>query len=250
MAALFMTQGKVEEAENEIRPVPLSVLTNFVATAAIFNYAGEKHARHARWLQAVTNFSKVVAIVPADFEGYHLLAPVLAAAGKPNLYRIHCEHILRAFGSTSEPLTAAHIVEDALLLPSAGFPPQAVVGLVEKAIAAGTNQQHWGEIQIAKAFAEYRLGHYKEALTWARDARGDLDRYASAKRHLVLALARHQLDRAEDAAASLADARQTIKKLPKITDDGLGDQWNDWIIVDLLRREAETLIQGPKSTLQ
>ena len=133
MAALLMTQGKVDEAENEIRQVPLSVLTNYVATAAIFNYAGQKHARHGRWREAITNFSKVVAIVPSDFQGYHLLAPLLARAGETNRYRQHCEDMLREFSKTSDPHNAARMVEDCLLLPQTGGGLELVARLGETA---------------------------------------------------------------------------------------------------------------------
>jgi hypothetical protein len=140
------------------------------------------------------------------------------------------------------------MVQDCLLLRPAGS-IDSISKLADTALAAGSNHQHWAEVQLAKGLLEYRLGHYKEALNWARAVRdtSDASRFTTAKRHLLMALARHQLDRLDDARASLGDGIEYIKqKLPKLTDDGLGDQWNDWIIVDVLRREAETLIQGAK----
>ena len=77
--------------------MPLSILTNHIATAAILNYAGEYHARRGEWREAITNYAKVVAIVPADFPGYHRLAPLLAQVGRLEEYHALCARMLQQF---------------------------------------------------------------------------------------------------------------------------------------------------------
>ena len=227
----------------EITPVPLRVLTNFVATAAIFNHLGEKHARHGRWLEAITNFSKLIVIVPTDFRGYHGLAPLLALAGEPAGYRGLGEGMLGRFAGTSDPEVAVAPAEDGLLLPPTNqF--EALGRLIEQAEGVSSNEAFRAVVLCAKGLGEYRRGRYKEAMTWTKAALAckDTDSWVEVKSRLVLAMAQQRLGREEDARSRLADATEQIsRKMPSL-EDGLGDHWRDWVAVRVLLREAKTTI--------
>jgi tetratricopeptide (TPR) repeat protein len=81
-------------------------------------------------------------------------------------------------------------------------------------------------------------------------AGNDADRYTDAKSRIVLAMARQQRDRIEDAQSSLADAAEYVeRRLPKIGADGV-DRWTEWVAVDVLMREARSLISGPQTAAQ
>ena len=66
---------------------------------------------------------------------------------------------------------------------------------------------------------------------------------------MVLAMAQHQLKQTGEARATLAEGLETaVTKLPKLESDDLGIDWYDWIIAQLLIREAKALIQPSPET--
>jgi hypothetical protein len=52
-------------------------------------------------------------------------------------------------------------------------------------------------------------------------------------------MAAHQLGKIEDTRKALAEARRLIGGIPRADE-------TDWLMMDLVRREAETLIEGKK----
>ena len=60
---------------------------------------------------------------------------------------------------------------------------------------------------------------------------------------LFLAMAHHRLGQEDESRRVLAEARQIMEaELPKSDSGDLGSHWQLWIIRDIIRREAETLI--------
>jgi hypothetical protein len=56
-------------------------------------------------------------------------------------------------------------------------------------------------------------------------------------------MAQHRLDMAEEAAQSLAEARQMMEaECPKIESGDIGNTWRAWLECHIVRREAEALI--------
>jgi hypothetical protein len=53
----------------------------------------------------------------------------------------------------------------------------------------------------------------------------------------------------DDARATLAKGVELVDtKLPKLGNDTLDEMWNDWIIVHLLMREAQALVNPASET--
>ena len=62
---------------------------------------------------------------------------------------------------------------------------------------------------------------------------------------LLLAMAQHQLGQTEEASQAFAEASALIEEhLPKLATGELGGGWHDWLIAEILRREAAKLIAG------
>ena len=59
-------------------------------------------------------------------------------------------------------------------------------------------------------------------------------------------MAHHQLGQREEAEKALKKARAMMeqRQIPKEDSGDYGSNWHDWVICQLLRREAETLIRG------
>ena len=67
-----------------------------------------------------------------------------------------------------------------------------------------------------------------------------------ARALLIEAMVDHRLGQSEPALQALAQASQLIgEHLPKFATGQIGSGWHDWLIAEILRREAAKLIQGP-----
>jgi len=96
--------------------------------------------------------------------------------------------------------------------------------------------------QFTKGWAKYRQGRFASAVEWMQQVLArtgqDLDRDAEA--YAVLAMAQYQLKQVSEARASLAKGVASDSG-----DSGeLGGGGFNWIIAQLLLREARALIEG------
>jgi hypothetical protein len=115
------------------------------------------------------------------------------------------------------------------------------------AISATPNKESWGFNLFAKGLTEYRLGHFTEAASLMRQVMPmDAGRYCRAKADLVLAMAQFQLNQAGESRESFANAMEVESKFPP--PGHLDEEWNDWITVHVLAREAVALIPRVEKT--
>jgi serine/threonine protein kinase len=239
LAALYLTQFKFEESEKEINLLPFSVLTNYVTTAFLFNAYADNQARHGRWPGAISNFSKVIAIVPADFPAYPSRALLSAQTGDREAWRRDGELMLRRFAGTGDPVIATRVAEACLILPPPDDELNDIGKMVDTAITANSPHKTWSEVYFAKGLAEYRLGHFAGAEEWLNKITPENGHWP--RRVMVqalLAMAQHHLGRIGDARATLSDAIQSgDKNLAKPGHD-LDTDWTDWIMAHLLLDEA------------
>ena len=140
------------------------------------------------------------------------------------------------------------MAKDCLILPSSGKADlETVTKMTDTAVAAGTNHWAFTYFQFAKGLAEYRQGRFSSAVEWMQKvlAKAGEDSNRDVQAHMVLAMARHQLKRPDEARAALAKGVEIAEtKLPKLDNGDLGGSWNDWIIAHSLMREAKMLIEG------
>ena len=243
-AGLMLAQRNFDEAErmvNEAAPHP--------AAASIFSVLGTVHGVREQWGAAVTNYAKVIALIPDDPAAYHYLAPLLIQTGAIDDYRRLCSDFLRRFGTTNNPMIAERGAKDCLILP----PPESELPLIAKmadtASAAGADYKYWINCEFAKGFIEYRQAHFSSAAEWLQKVVGQTsDMYRNVQAHMVLAMAQQKLNQPEAARATLTKGMEIVtNKFPKAGRGNLDDQWNDWIIAHTLIREARALIEGSGS---
>jgi tetratricopeptide (TPR) repeat protein len=117
--------------------------------------------------------------------------------------------------------------------------------------AAGTRR--WLECRD-RGLAAYRNADWESALKWCAESR-DLtkkDEY-HAQNLLVEAMALRQLGKVDDAEAAYDDATNFLQKAFPGETIGIvgGDRdWIDWVVVELLRREAHALLKSQRSEEQ
>jgi serine/threonine protein kinase/Flp pilus assembly protein TadD len=240
-AGLLVSQDRFAEAEQIMNEGP-----SHPAGAAIFNVLGIVHTRRGEWRAAVTNFSKVVEYVPSDHQAYHSLAPLLIETGDLQEYYRLRQRILKQFSATTDPMIAERMAKDCLLLPPAAEEWERVDKMAETALATGPEHRLAGYFQFVKGFAEFRHGRHGNAENWLQkviNLPGHQNR--KAQTYMLLAMAQQQLARAEQARATLREGLEFADaKLPKLGKDRLGDDWNDWVIAQILMREARAMVEG------
>jgi len=243
-AGLAISRDDYAEAEKIMSDIP-----PHPASAAIYGVLGMIHARRGERLAAIQNFTKVIEVAPNDHDAYHGLAPLLAQEPDPAPYRRLREKILRQFGETRDPITAARMAKNCMIIPPIGSEMEILNRMVNVALSAGPQDRFWAYFQFVKGLAEYRLGHFASAEEWMQKVvvnQSDPNRTVSA--YMVLAMARRQLLRLDEARETLAKGVKKAEISVPRTD---GPLWNDQMVAHILMCEAKTLMDmAPKSTNQ
>ncbi len=212
------------------------------------------YADMGQWDKASADFVKATQCKEPDEEAWYSRAMLYLRDGNLDGYREICSDMLQRFGEGA--------VWTCTLTPNSGADPARIVSLAEKAIAKSpkgqgyVNQDHWHINQLGSAL--YRAGRFKEAVERLTEAtKLNAHPYRSNMLHtwFFLAMAHHRLGHADEARRWLDKATQGTEEALKSHAEPLGNSrnpdgvippnWNRRLTLQLLRREAEQLIQGP-----
>jgi hypothetical protein len=150
--------------------------------------------------------------------------------------------MLQQFGHMADPRAAERIVKACLILPADADQMITIAALADVTLNAATNSEARGYYLFAKGFTEYRLGNFARAAELLQQViPSDVGVHRRTEAYLVLAMAQFQLRQMKESDDSYLEAVKAVsRRLPKSGE--LDDNWNDWIIVHLLLREARTLM--------
>jgi len=243
-ASLLLMRDKPDEAEQIVNPLP-----TLKSMVALFNYFGLVHARRGEWRQAITNYAKVVKVAPEDPAGYFYLAPLFCQVGDVDEYHGFCSRMLQQFADTTDPQTAADTAGYCLMLPPPESDWPAINRLADTAVAADAPGPR-GESTFVKAWAEYRQGHFGEAMRWLKKNVDWIDRDKRTVNNesvvafaMLQAMTQYKLGQVQEARPTLANGLWLAKdRLPVAGQSSLGDDWNQWILAQILMREAAVLM--------
>ena len=136
------------------------------------------------------------------------------------------------------------MAKDCLVLDSAGVDLQTVAQMAETAVTRGAGTRDLPAFQFCKALAEYRQGHFVEAVGLAEQTVNYPDPYPEAGAYAVVAMAKYRLKDTDGAHLALGKLTQIVTvKLRRLENGDLGSGWRDWIIVRALHDEATALIE-------
>ena len=236
-AGLLLMAGKYDESERLIRDVP-----HHKSIVPFYDVFGGTHARHGQWAEALTNWDRVLEYAPEDHVGYMYLAPLLLQLDDVNGYKQCRTQMLQHFGDTSDPRIAERMVKASLILPPTAEELTTITKMADVVTKGEVNDNNWGFNLFAKGFTEYRLGHYANAADLMQKIIPlDVGSHCRTEAYLVLAMAQYQLGQSKQSQASFAEAVHEVNHdLPKA--GHLGDEWNDWITIHILMREALALM--------
>jgi serine/threonine protein kinase/WD40 repeat protein/tetratricopeptide (TPR) repeat protein len=179
---------------------------------------------------------------------YHLALARLGA-GDPAGYRRTCAETLQRFGRTLDSETARWVAWTLILGPDAVPHRGEAVKLAARAVQDGPKGDHgmtWGA-------ALYRTGRFAEAIRRLEQACLALEKqdvgkpamHAPAYAWYFLAMAHQRLGHSQEARRWLDKAVSWTKEQLNDPKSDASRVWNRRLTLQLLRREAEALVNGP-----
>src|SRR5262249_35622482 len=178
-----------------------------------------------------------------------ILAPLLLENGDLPGYRNHRAAMLARFAATHDQLTAAKTAAAALLVPTEGAELEQGTGLAQQ---AGNLGQETPFVALTKGLAEFRLGHWENAVEFEAKvlARSDLDDSTTVAANCILAMAQHQLSHLAESRRVLSRADELAQKSRWATDAAHlpEEDWYGALIARVLLREVHGLVDQPRAT--
>ncbi len=219
---------------------------------AMFETAALALAKAGRWSDAEALAQELYKSQPTNASYYHILAPLMVAGTNVEGYHRLRGEMMTRFGDTTNIFIADQMGKDCLILPSSEVDFKVVAAMADVAVGGGSNSSSLPYFRCCKALAEFRLGHYQEAVNWARLASPAGFPDVTAEATAIIAMSQFQLSHPDEARTALADCNRVIRdKLPKLERGDMGDSWRDWIIAHALQSEAKRMIEGePASAAQ
>jgi eukaryotic-like serine/threonine-protein kinase len=231
-----------EARETSELPTPTTMTIDVVPAGWLDSYEdGDRLARLARWEEAAAAYREAIDRGAPGAAGWWRLAMVRLAMGDHGEYVAVCRHILEKFGAEGQtPRTSNNIAWSCALGPAALTDYAPAVSLAESA-AARSEQNRLNTLGAIL----YRAGRVDEAIE-------QLDRsvvaHGAGGTHydaLFLAMAHHQLGHADEARRWLRRACEAAPVAMRKPDASGPSSWIPLVEIEMLRREAKTLIEGP-----
>jgi serine/threonine protein kinase len=242
--SVLLTERGFDQAEVFLDNILTSADTKQEGYIDLLDLRAEVFARSGRWTKAQGDAQRLHDLQPEEFGYYHLLAPLMVENNDLEGYQRLCQEIAARFSSqTSDPIRADQMAKDRLILPSSGVDLNPVAALAEVAVDKGKFLPPYPYFQCCKALAEYRQGHFAEAVKWAQQAAINPFPFSQAEACAILAMGQYKLNQVAEAHITLAKCEQIIEtRFPVVRYQELGGDWRDWIIAHTLLTEAQNLL--------
>jgi WD40 repeat protein/serine/threonine protein kinase/tetratricopeptide (TPR) repeat protein len=202
------------------------------------------YAASSQWNRAATEYSKLLERNPDDMRLQYAYALTCLGAADPARYRRACTTMLERFGGTYNPEVAYWLAWSAVVGPDGVKDWDRLIKLAEAAA-----RHDPGSYTTALGAALYRAHRLPEAVQRLNEDSADLAKQgtqplpsSSAYTWFFLAMSHQQLDRCEDARQWLDKASEQMDR--ETTDPNVA--WDRRLTLQLLRREAETLLGTKK----
>ncbi|HZL38556.1 MAG TPA: serine/threonine-protein kinase [Tepidisphaeraceae bacterium] len=230
-----------------------SEIARGISTAAVFKSRGISRTQAGLFQDAEKDLDKSIQLDPTDHWTWYYRGCILAYLGNTPAYRATCAGMLEKFGGTDAIDVLDRTIKTCLLLPSPADPKK-LRALADRYLNdASRNVEPNPNVYLCHAMACYRDGDYAQCLKSAAECTRidhDSDRCLSIAAHSLIAITRERSGQHADSAAALLRARNLAKALPKPGVQSLGNNPEDWLVAQVLLREAIQTIPGAKAATQ
>jgi tetratricopeptide (TPR) repeat protein len=199
----------------------------------------EKHVNRREYAQAMVEYSKAIELNPGDTLLWRGLTLAQLAVGDAQGYRKTCADMLQRMGNTEKPGDANTMAWMCVLIPNAVTDLTRPVQLAEKSVAA---RRDWYNLNTLGATL-YRAGKFDAAIQRLNEAIKLEGEGGSEFDWLFLAMSHHRLGHA-------AEARRWLNKAARWMEQNPRPDWGTRLELQLLRREAESVIKGRAEAAQ
>ena len=213
---------------------------------------GLANARMGRWQAADIDFTKVLSLVPEKTALWHevayRLAFLLAYTGESDRYGRLCQKTLSDFGASEDTCLAERTVKMCLFSNDIHVDLEQVGKLANRCYAAGADPE-WLEpyLSLSKGISDFRHEDFETALQTLESTASLFRKKVSVEQNgiatdLYLAMTYERIGQHAKAQQGLEVVRKTMRSLPS-ADAGDIPAWNDWMMLQIVRREAEEVVK-------
>ena len=242
VGTVLLARGERDQASEAFRQTLAGwekLVADFPTSPAYRGALGMVRAELGQWKEAAADFAKAVELQEADVRVWYWHALVRLQAGDHAAYRKICAAMLERFGKTDEPNFAWYLAWTCVLGSQEVADQARPVQVAERVVAKDPNNTAY---RTALGAALYRAGRFAEAareLGEASTLKPD-PMTSPGYAGFFLAMAHQRQGNADEARRSLAKAVQGL-------DSELATApWNRRLTFQLLRREAEELVESTK----
>ena len=254
-AAYLLSQFKIEEAD-----VVVDKITNLkpsLEAESVLRTLGEWHALNGRWERAAKRLKLLLTVDIKDnsmriTDDLLMAGPILIERGDHEGYEAFRKAALSLYQDTEDPVLAERTMKVCLLLPADEETLEKLRTILPVAEeGARENQTDMMALWRCSSLAmmAYRDNKLEDAIAWCEQTRS-FQLFVPARIAIadtVQAMAQFRMGNIEAARRNLAFGQKTVES--EVTagmdrGDSNSGFWYDWLIAQILLREAETLI-GP-----
>jgi hypothetical protein len=264
----MLSRGRLAEAELLVRQIPVPVIEPSLEAVGVFRTLGDWAASQERWDQALLQFKRLnladqvdkSEITDASAVDLLRLGPTFIAAGDAPGYRQFVDDSIARFSNISNAIASEQVIKVCLIWPPADAtlprlaPLSAVLSRSISETKPGQDQLMVAWREFALSLYNYRRGNFNDAVILLQKCLASPSYLPerTAMAHFVLAMAFYKTKQLPAAYSELDQGQELIRKncpeaMGKISISGMTPNstvyWYDWVIAQILQREALSVIQ-------
>lgn len=247
--AILLDQGRIEEAEALRKKFPLDAIEPSLEAAAVFRFLGDWHANHGRWQEGAQCYKLLMQANRLDDPAKVLdRSDMIAIAAmlmdyREEDYMIFRKEVAEHYWEPKSKHQAEHLLKVCLIAPA----DTALLDRLAFAVKVLGDPKaaplpSWAA--LSRGLYEFRSGNFDAALNTFKDAFTDRDIKDACRSsiHSVTSMIYGKKGMPEEARKELEISRDIIAETrggEYVRGGSIPPIWFDWIIADVLHREAE-----------
>jgi hypothetical protein len=203
------------------------------------------YARRGQFSEASSDYANALKINPKELTNWYYRACLAAYTGDVAAYRATCDGMFQHFFDSTNATFRDKTIKTCALLEDSAIDPKDLLMVAESLPPDGNASPELAAwFNLCKGIARYRCGKYDESIDAAQKALipDRITRAGSAQ--LVEAMAQWRKGMHAEAQSTLREATERLDRglaRPGV-DDLARDGLEDWLICQVIRRQAEKLI--------
>ena len=208
-----------------------------------------------QWKLATEDRRAAAQADPMDHQGRYWVGTMLLYNDDVEVYRQLCHEMLERWGESDDPRIQERTAKLCLMLPVDGDDFERACSMIDAAYDAVATDWFRNHDVLVKALADCRRNRYDEAIKNVTEANAAFDERGrnmpifSALGDLIAAMAWHKKGDPQLARRKYADALDRIDYVYELYIETGGLVPHDWMMAEIVRREAETLLGVSAETL-